>query len=195
MFEIDLRASAARAAEAAAPESAAMEAASRLLPVVGVVAAVVGALWLATWRLDRSVAERREAVVALDASVNASRQQLAEISGKQRALSNSRRPDLYWSDELRLLSEKLPDKLWLMQVKSFTVTREGRPTTSGIAVEGGALSSSSEGNLDLIGKFIQDLQSDPRFQETFAGVSLESVKRSSGDPYTLVFTLTLPFKS
>lgn len=86
--------------------------------------------------------------------------------------------------------------MWLTQVKvvSSGGGEKGAPISRALSIEGGVLSNPSEGNLDLIGKFIQDLQADKRFQQAFSVASLESVKRASEDPYALAFQLKIDFR-
>ncbi|MGH7858697.1 MAG: hypothetical protein ACREQY_15335, partial [Candidatus Binatia bacterium] len=134
-------------------------------------------------------------VARIEAEVSQSRQRLADISGKRRALFGMQRQEIYWSDQLRMLSEKMSDKIWLRRIAVATAGgAEGTPVTRTLTLEGGVLSSESEGNLDLIGQFIESLQSDGRFRETFGEIALESVTRGSEDAYSLAFVLRAPFR-
>ena len=202
MFEIDLK-KGARPAEASA--RAAGDLSSVVLafaPVVAALAVVALVLWMIGGSLDRAIQKHEANIADLEASLSASRQQLAELSGRHRVLYGVGRQEVYWSDELRLVSEKLPDKAWISQIRVAAPAPpvkgpNGETTTSApscVTIEGGVLSNSSEGNLDVIGKFIEDLQADRRFQETFSAISLESVLRTA-DPYALSFRLKLDFKS
>ena len=168
-------------------------------PVIGVLAGLLIAFWAIDRRLDRSIEDQQTEIAGLEASLTESRQKLAEISGKTRVLYEGGRSEIYWSDGLRLLSETLPDKVWLTTVRATSPqTIKGEQgdvvTPGGLAVEGGVLSNANEGNLDVIGKFIHDLQADPRFSQSFSSITLESVQRSP-DPYTLNFRLKLGFKA
>jgi Tfp pilus assembly protein PilN len=158
------------------------------------------ALYAIDRRIDGSIEDQEGVIKGLEASVAESRSQLAELSGKTRVLYDGQRPEIYWSDGLRLLSEKLPDKVWLTQLRATSSqTSKGEHggdvvTPGGLAVDGSVLSNANEGNLDVIGKFIQDLQADPRFSESFSSITLASVQRSP-EPYTLTFRLMIGFKS
>ena len=200
MFEIDLK-KGARPIEA--PTRAADDLSTIALsfaPVAAGVAVLAVALSMFSGRLDRSITQHEANVADLEASLSASRQQLAEISGKRRVLYGVGRQEVYWSDELRLMSEKLPDKAWINQIRVAAAPAAKGPNgeaTAGpatVTIEGGVLSNSSEGNLDVIGKFVQDLQTDRRFQDTFSAINLESVQRTS-DPFALAFRMRLDFKS
>ncbi|HUE39146.1 MAG TPA: hypothetical protein VMR29_06555 [Candidatus Binatia bacterium] len=201
MFEIDLKKG---ARPIAAPARAADDLSTIALsfaPVAAGVAVLAVALSMFSGRLDRSITQHEANVADLEASLSASRQQLAEVSGKRRVLYGVGRQEVYWSDELRLMSEKLPDKAWINQIRVAAAPAakgpNGEATTAGpatVTIEGGVLSNSSEGNLDVIGKFVQDLQTDRRFQDTFSAINLESVQRTS-DPFALAFRMRLDFKS
>ena len=201
MFEIDLK-KGARPIEAPARAADDLSAiALSFAPVAAGVAVLVVALSMFSGRLDRSITQHEANVADLEASLSASRQQLAEISGKRRVLYGVGRQEVYWSDELRLVSEKLPDKAWINQIRVAAAPAakgpNGEATTAGpatVTIEGGVLSNSSEGNLDVIGKFVQDLQTDRRFLDTFSAINLESVQRTS-DPFALAFRMRLDFKS
>lgn len=201
MFRIDLKQGAIAIAATPASRGELRDVALSFAPVAAAVVFLVAATWTYGRSLDRSI-EREEANVAsLEASLNASRQQLAELSGKRRVAYGIAPQEVYWSDELRLVSEKLPDKAWItaMHVNSPPPPAKGTngaaPTLApqNVTIEGGVLSNSSEGNLDVIGKLVETLQADRRFQETFSGITLESVQRTS-DPYALGFRLRLDFK-
>ena len=196
MFEIDLKSTAARQTRQGQAFGPTPEIAASLLPAVLALAGIAAFLWLTNRWLDGSIAARRAAVTKLESAVAGGRKDLAEVSGRHRALYANQRQEVYWSDELRLLSERLSDKMWLTQFKvvSSGGGEKGVPVLRALYVEGGVLSNPSEGNLDLIGKFIQDLQADRRFQEAFSSAKLESVKRASGDPYALVFQLKADFR-
>jgi len=201
VFEIDLK-KGARPIEAPARAADDLSAiALSFAPVAAGVAVLVVALSMFSGRLDRSITQHEANVADLEASLSASRQQLAEISGKRRVLYGVGRQEVYWSDELRLVSEKLPDKAWINQIRVAAAPAakgpNGEATTAGpatVTIEGGVLSNSSEGNLDVIGKFVQDLQTDRRFLDTFSAINLESVQRTS-DPFALAFRMRLDFKS
>ena len=192
MFEIDLRKGATQpgAAEAIAGEAASF------LPVAGVLILLVATLWgVGAW-LDGSIADRRAEVTRLEELVASHRQQLAEISGRRRALLDIDQQEVYWSDQLRLLSRQLPDKLWLSKVAVETSGGEkDKAPSRRLRIEGGFLSHSSEGNLDLVGRFVEALESEPRFRENFTNLKLESVKRAGGDGNALAFELSAQFRS
>jgi Tfp pilus assembly protein PilN len=194
VFRIDLKKSAHRAEAIAAGSADAV--AGAFVPVAVAVVALVLALWAIDARWDASLANRRAEVEQLQSTVNETRQRLVDISGKRRALLRMDQPEIYWSDQLRLLSERLPDKIWISRVAVATSPGiEGAPPSRQLAIEGGVLSSESEANLDLIGQFIRTLQSDPRFQVAFADIHLESVTRGGDDAYTLNFVLKAPFRA
>jgi hypothetical protein len=201
MFEIDLR-KGARSLEAPGPAGDVAAAATAFAPIAAALAILLLVIWIIEGRLDRSIDKHEANVADLDAALTASRQQLAEISGKRRELFGVGRQEVYWSDELRLVSEKLPDKAWLTQIRVAAAAPPAKaangetapPGPPSLTIEGGVLSNSSEGNLDVIGKFVQDLQADRRFQETFSTIALESVQRTA-DPYALGFRVRLDFKS
>jgi len=201
VFDIDLK-KGARAVEMPSGVAGELSAlALPLAPIAGALVLLLLVVWVVGGRLDRAIEKHETDVAELDASLTASRQQLAEISGKRRVLYGIGRQEVYWSDELRLVSEKLPDKAWLNQIRVSTATPTKGPNgevlpagPSTVTIEGGVLSNSSEGNLDIIGKFVQSLQADRRFQETFANINLESVQRTS-DPLALGFRVRLDLKS
>lgn len=202
MFEIDLKRSEREGLPHGGAGNELRAIAVPFVPVVvGLVVLLIG-FSVINRSLDRSITRHGEKASELEAKLNANRQQLAEISGKNRVLYDIQRQEIYWSDTLRLISEKLPDKVWISLVRVMTSTPEkapkggeaAAPVAQGLSIEGGVLSNSNEGNLDVIGKFIQDLQADPRFQESFSAVNLESVHRT-GDPYALTFRLTVAFKT
>jgi hypothetical protein len=202
VFQIDLKHGASAVGRSPMPRGDVREIAMSFAPVVAAVAFAVAATWTFGRSLDRSIDKQQAAVASLEASLTASRQQLAEISGKRRVAYGIAPQEVYWSDELRLVSEKLPDKAWItsMRVNSPPPPAKGAngepplPSPQNVTIEGGVLSNSSEGNLDLIGKFVESLQADRRFQDTFSTISLESVQRTS-DPYALGFRLRLDFKT
>jgi hypothetical protein len=196
MFQIDLKTASARRPRLEERASRVSQTTASLAAPALVLVTLLAGLWIVNRELDGSIAAGRARVSSLEAAVDASRKELAEVSGRRRVLYATQRKETYWSDELRMLSEKLPDKMWLTQVKvtSSGGGEKGAPVTRNLFVEGGVLSNPSEGNLDLIGKFIQDLQADRRFEESFSAVTLESVKRA-GDPYTLNFQLRIGFKT
>ncbi len=201
MFEIDLKQG---ARPPAGPEGtvAEVQALARILaPVAAAIVVLAVAVWAIDASLERSIAKHEARVSELESALSASRQKLAEVSGKRRVLYDIAQQEIYWSDELRLVSEKLPDKAWLTQIRVMSSAPSKGPSgeavapaPQGLMIEGGVLSNSSEGNLDVIGKFIQDLQADKRFQDSFSSINLESVQRTS-DPYALGFRLKLGFKS
>ena len=201
MFQIDLKQGASATAAAPSVRGDVQEIARAFAPVMAAVAFVLVATWTFGRSLDRSIERQEAAVASLEASLSASRQQLAEISGKRRVAYGIAPQEVYWSDQLRLVSEKLPDKAWItsMHVNSppppaKTMNGEAPPPSpQNVTIEGGVLSNSSEGNLDVIGKFVESLQADRRFQETFSAINLESVQRTS-DPYALGFRMRLDFK-
>ena len=199
MFQIDLKKSANPAAVLAGPAADLQMLVRPFAPLVGVLVGLIVLFTAIDRRLDGSIRDNEAKITALEASVAESKQQIAEVSGKARVLYETQRPEIYWSDELRLLSEKLPDKVWLTQVRATspqtTKGENGDVVTPGaVTVEGGVLSNANEGNLDVIGKFIQDVQADTRFQSSFSSINLESVQRAS-DPFTLTFRLKLGIKS
>jgi len=199
VFQIDLKKSADPAAVLAGPAADLQMLARPFAPVVGVLIGLMILFTVADRWLDGSIRDGEAKATALEASVAETKQQIAEISGKSRVLYETQRPEIYWSDELRLLSEKLPDKVWLTQVRATspqtTKGENGDVVTPGaVVVEGGVLSNANEGNLDVIGKFIQDVQADKRFETSFSSINLESVQRAN-DPYTLTFRLRLGIKS
>ena len=199
MFKIDLKKS-AEPADAMAGAAGDLRLLVRpFAPLIAVIVVLLAAFWVMNGRLDRSIQDEKARVESLAASLAESKQRLADVSGKSRVLYETGRPEVYWSDELRLLSEKLPDKIWLTQVKvtssQMTKTEQGEVLVpGGLVVDGGVLSNANEGNLDVIGKLIQDLQADPRFATSFSSIALESVQRSA-EPYTLAFRLKINLKS
>ena len=199
MFHIDLK----KSAEPVAVHANTVEDLKPLaLAYAPVFAAIVGLVALCTTvnhRMDASIHDQEAQIGGLETSLAESRQQLAQISGKERVLYETNRPEIYWSDELRLLSEKLPDKVWLTQVRATSARTAKNAngvdvvTPGDLMVDGGVLSNASEGNLDIIGKFIQDVQADPRFQAAFSSINLESVQRAA-EPYSLTFRLRVAFR-
>jgi len=200
VFTIDLKKSADPAAVLVTPLGDLQLLVRPFAPLVAAVVALMVVFSAINHRLDGSARDREAQVAGLEASVTETKQQLAEVSGKVRVLYQTQAPEIYWSDELRVLSEKLPDKVWITQVRAISPQRTKGPngadvvTPGGVSVEGGVLSNANEGNLDVIGKFIKDLQADPRFQTSFASVDLESVQRAQ-EPYTMTFKLKLGVKS
>ena len=202
MFQIDLKQGASAIATAPTVRGDVREIARSFAPVAAAVAFLLAATWTFGRSLDRSIEKQEAAVASLEASLNTSRQQLAEISGKHRVAYGVAPQEVYWSDELRLVSEKLPDKAWITSVHVNSPPPPAKGTNGeppvlspqNVTIEGGVLSNSSEGNLDVIGKFVESLQTDRRFQDTFSTVSLESVQRG-GDPFALGFHLRLDFKT
>ncbi|MGH7897200.1 MAG: hypothetical protein ACREQQ_04560, partial [Candidatus Binatia bacterium] len=180
MFEIDLKRSERDAGSSTETTGDLQAIALPFLPVAGALLALLVGFWAINRTLDRSIAARSAKVTEIEAKLSANRQQLAEISGKNRVLYDVARQEIYWSDQLRLISERLPDKVWISQVQVLTSTPEkspkgepAAPVAHGLSIQGGVLSNSNEGNLDVIGKFIQDLQADPRFQESFSAIHLD----------------------
>jgi hypothetical protein len=200
MFEIDLQRSGKRS-ETALGTVTESNVYFALIPMVAALVVLVAVLWIASGRMDRRIQRQRAEVTELEATVNRTRQELAELAGKRRVIFAVQPQDIYWSDQFRFLAERLPDKTWITQVNVVTGGGEkgpdGKPTpivARGLAIEGGVLSNPNEGNLDVVGKFVEDLQADPRFAKTFARIHLDSVKRGS-DPNALTFQLTLDFKA
>ncbi|MGH7820750.1 MAG: hypothetical protein ACREQ9_13355 [Candidatus Binatia bacterium] len=194
MFQVDLKTSATRR-PVAVEESPAAATAGAFLPVAVVLAVLIGTLWIVGSSWDASLARRRADVAGLEAAVAEHRQRLAEISGKRRALFGIQRQEIYWSDQLRMLTEKISDKIWISRIGVATSGgTEDTPLSRVLTLEAGVLSSESEGNLDLIGQFIQALQADARFRDAFADIALESVTRGGDDAYSLTFVLKAPFR-
>jgi len=201
VFEIDLQRGVAHAAAAG---STIADTARSFMPIgVGLVL-LAAVLWATGASLDRSIAKREKIAVELEQAVEANRVQLAEVSGKRRAMLGVQQQELYWSDQLRLFSRKIPDKIWLSRIAVETAAAP--PVAAGqraaapppgrrLRIEGGVLSHSQEANLDLVGKFIETIQAEPRFQQSFTGLTLHSVRRDGGDPYSLLFELNANFKS
>lgn len=167
-----------------------------LLPVAaGLVALAVGLAWLSS-RAASEVERRRDAVAGLESTVAAKRQELASIAGERGAIAATSTKEIYWSDVLRLLSERMPDKIWLADVKIVSSSppkeQPKAPVLRTLKVQGGVLSAASEGNLDLIASFLEALQTDERYRESFGPAKLESVTRGT-EPHTLKFELTIPF--
>jgi hypothetical protein len=198
MFEIDLKRGSQRPT-GGDWKADLMENARPFLPVAGMLAVVIVALWIIGRQLGGDIEERRARVTELDKSVVAKRAELASLAGQRGTLAALSAKEVYWSDLLRLVSEKIPDKLWLTDVKIVTTAppkdNPNAPIVRTLQVQGGVLSAASEGNLDVIAKFIDTLQSDPRYKDTFAEAKLQSVSRgAAGEPYTLVFLITAPFR-
>ena len=84
MFQIDLKQGASATAAAPALRGDVQEIARSFAPVIAAVAFLLVATWTFGRLLDRSIEKQEAAVASLEASLNASRQQLAEISGKRR---------------------------------------------------------------------------------------------------------------
>jgi hypothetical protein len=200
VFQIDLKKSADPVGVVTGPGADWQPLLRSYAPVVAVIVGLVVFCTTLNRRIDGSIRDQEAQVVGLEASVADSRQQLATVSGKERVLFATDRPEVYWSDELRLLSEKLPDKVWLTQVRATSpkTTKDTNGadvvTPGDLIVDGGVLSNATEGNLDVIGKFIQDVQADARFQSSFSSINLESVQRAA-EPYTLTFRLKAALKS
>ncbi len=201
MFEIDLKRSESQESLKGVADDSPAALARPFAPVAAALVGLLACFWAVNGILDRSIATRQENVKQLQVTLDTSRNQLADLTGKHRLALGVQHQEVYWSDQLRLLSEKLPDKVWINQVRVAT-TGGGKPAqgtepqpvvATGLVVDGGVLSNPSEGNLDVIGKFVKDLQADSRFQQTFSTVTLESVRRT-GDPYALVFQLNVAFK-
>ena len=196
MFEIDLKRGSQRST-GGDWKADWVENARPFLPVAGMLAAVIVALWVIGGQLGGEIEERRARVTELDKSVVAKRAELASLAGQRGTLAALSAKEVYWSDLLRLVSEKIPDKLWLTDVKIVTTAppkdNPNVPIVRTLEVHGGVLSAASEGNLDVIAEFIDTLQNDPRYKETFAEAKLQSVSRG-GEPYTLVFLITAPFR-
>jgi len=199
VFQIDLKKSADPSAVLAGTVGELQLLVRPFAPLIGVAVGLMVLFSAVNHWIDGSVRDHEAQVAGLEASVAESKQQLAQVSGKIRVLYETQRPEIFWSDELRLLSEKLPDKVWLTQVRATspqtTKGPNGDVTTAGnVMVEGGVLSNANEGNLDVIGKFVKDLQADARFQTSFSSIDLESVQRAA-QPYTMTFRLKLGVKS
>ena len=203
MFEIDLKKSAEREPNVEMPEGdPGVAGPSTFIPIAGVVAVLVFALYLASAAHDRALAAKRTELTRLETVVAAQRLELAEASGKRRAMFGSLQEEVFWSDVLRMFSERTPDKMWVSQVKVVTVGGEKAgekggekmPLSRVLSVDGGVLSSKSEANLDLIGAYVDSLQQDPRYQKVFGAATLRSVTRANDDPLSLVFSLTVPFR-
>ena len=201
MFEIDLKQGTTALAGAPTLGNEVRAVAVSFAPVVAGIVLLSAALWTFDRSYDHSIERQEASLAALEASLNASRQQLAEMSGKRRVAYGVAPQEVYWSDELRLVSEKLPDKAWItsMHVNSAAPPAKSPagepqlPSPQNLTIEGGVLSNSSEGNLDVIGKFVESLQADRRFQDTFSAINLESVQRTA-DPLALGFRLRLDLK-
>jgi hypothetical protein len=198
MFEIDLKRGSQRPV-GGDRQSEFREAALPFLPVAGLLVLLLLILSAVGGHMNRDNVARRAKVEELEKTVIAKRQELASLSGTRGTLAALSTQDIYWSDVLRLVSEKVPDKLWLTEVKIFTSTppkdNPNEPVRRMLQVQGGVLSAASEGNLDVIAKFLESLQADPRYREAFSEAKLESVTRAGGeDPYTLVFRMTAPFR-
>lgn len=165
--------------------------------VGGILALIVG-LWMIDARVRAQVHEKQRQVTTLESSLAMSRQQLAVLADKSRVTVENAAADVYWSDELRMIGEKLPDEIWLTQVRANAAEITQGPNGGGVipgavVVEGGVLSSSKESDLDAIGKLIADLWADPRFQRSFTSVTLDSAELSA-DPLGRSFSLRLARK-
>jgi hypothetical protein len=202
VFEIDLKQGTTALGTVPTSGADVRRVAVSFLPVVAAVAFLSTALWTYDRSLDRSIEREEASLSTLEASLTASRQQLAELSGKHRVAYGVAPQEVYWSDELRLISEKLPDKAWITAMRINSATPPAKPAQGeapaplpqNLTIEGAVLSNSSEGNLDVIGKFVESLQADRRFKETFSAINLESVQRMP-DPFALAFRLRLDLKS
>lgn len=197
MFEIDLKRG---HSQSGAPSAAAdtMEKVRPFLPVVAGLAAIVMVLWGIGSSQESALEEQRTELAALQQSVTAHRQELAALAGQRGAMAATSNKEIYWSDVVRVFSEKMPDKIWLSDVKVLTSTppkdQPNAPVIRTLQVEGGVLSAASEGNLDLVASFLETIQADPRYKEAFGPARLDSVTRGTGaDPYTLSFRITVPF--
>lgn len=204
MFEIDLKRSERPEEPGGSPASEEVrQAATALWPIALVGLGVLAGLWVLNGVQESAIERQKAEIVAIERSVSENRQRLAEVTGKGRTVYALAPAERYWSDDLRLLAEKLPDKTWLTSVRVDAAPvdkpvagAEAPPPAAplGLVVEGGVLSAASEGNLDVIGQFVKNLEQDPRFAKSFGGVKLRSVRRGS-DPLTLLFTLDVAFKS
>ena len=194
MFEIDLKRG-SRAPSGASGSDVGRQVRALLPVAAGLVVLVLGLAWLSS-RAANEVERRRESTAALEATVAAKRQELASLAGARGAIAATSTKEIYWSDVLRLFSERMPDKIWLADVKITTTAppkeNPNAPVLRTLKVQGGVLSAASEGNLDLIASFLESLQADDRYRESFGPAKLESVTRGS-EPHTLKFELTIPF--
>jgi hypothetical protein len=195
MFRIDLKASAARAASGETAAAGAASSARAFLPVVLVLGVLAGALWAVGARADRNLAARQQEALRLEAAVQDARQRLAEATGRQRDQLLLPREEIYWSDQLRTLSGRVSDKIWIDRISVSTSGGGDEPGRRSLSITGGVLSSEHEANLDLIGECIETLQSDERFRQAFGEVALESVNRGAADSHALNFVLSAPFRS
>ena len=197
MFEIDLKRGSQRPS-GGDWKSDAKEIGLPFLPAVAALTLLAVLLWGLGSQLGSDIEIRRTAVAALEMSVSAKRDELATLAGQRGTMAALSAPEIYWSDVLRLVSEKIPDKLWLSEVKILTTVppkeNPNEPIRRTLLVQGGVLSAASEGNLDVIAKFLETLQADERYREVFAEAKLDSVTRGD-EPHTLVFRVTVPFRS
>lgn len=195
MFEIDLKRG-SRHGESGGPLGDRWSEAKPWIPIAAGLVVLVAGLWLVSSRAEATAVERRASVLALDAEVVAKRQELASIAGQRGTIAVTSSKEIYWSDVLRLLSERMPDKLWISDVKVTTSTppkdEPDAPVIRTLSVRGGVLSAASEGNLDVVAGFLESLQADGRYRESFGPPKLDSVTRGS-EPHTLTFQVTIPF--
>ena len=121
MFEIDLKRGSQRST-GGDWKADWLDGARPFLPVAGMLAAVLVGLWVIGGQLGAEIEERRAKVIELDKSVEAKRAELASLAGQRGTLAALSEKEVYWSDLLRLVAEKVPDKLWLTDVKVVTTT-------------------------------------------------------------------------
>lgn len=197
MFEIDLKRGYSRSG---GPGTAgdAMEKVRPFLPIFAGLAALSLVLWGIGSSQESKLIGQRTELAALQQTVTAHRQELTALAGQRGAMAATSNKEIYWSDVIRVFSEKLPDKIWLADVKVTTSTppkdKPDAPVVRTLQIDGGVLSAASEGNLDLVAGFLETLQADPRYREAFGPARLESVTRGgTADPYTLSFRITVPF--
>jgi Tfp pilus assembly protein PilN len=190
MFRIDLAAAARRTAGRPGAEGARI---GPWIPGIALLAIWVVALAATHFFLARRAERHSQEAAALEAAVTEARRELAEISGKRRELLGVGRAEIYWSDQLRALSRRIDDKMWIERL-AVAAPSEGASSPE-LVIEGGVLSGGNETNLDRIAAFVRALEDDERFRNAFGPVRLQSVRRTGSDLLSLKFSLRAAVRS